>query len=89
MEPRGELSSTGYALAEPGAEYLVLEPGDTMDPFTVTLEAGTYAVEWFGVDARQTTLADPVEAASEAAHAFKAPSDGPAVLYLITVGRNR
>jgi hypothetical protein len=82
MEPRGDLSSTGYALAEPGAEYLVLEPGETSDPFTVTLAAGTYAVEWFSVDARETTTAEPVDAASESTVAFKAPFDGPAVLYL-------
>ena len=28
MEPRGDLSSTGYALANPGQEYLVLQPSD-------------------------------------------------------------
>jgi hypothetical protein len=83
MEPRGELTSTGYALADPGTEYLVLEPGETSDPFTVTLAAGTYAVEWFGVDARQTTAGDPVTTGSETALAFRAPFEGPAVLYLV------
>src|SRR6266540_2780330 len=51
MQPRGDLSSTGYALANPGEEYLVLEASGT--PFTVTLEAGTYAVEWFSVEGRE------------------------------------
>lgn len=26
MQPRRDLASTGYALANPGSEYLVLEP---------------------------------------------------------------
>lgn len=30
MEPRGELSSTGYALANPGTEYLVLQPSESI-----------------------------------------------------------
>ena len=30
MQPRGELSSTGYALASPGREYLILQPGETL-----------------------------------------------------------
>src|SRR5712691_6888287 len=47
MEPRGDLSSTGYALANSGEEYLVLQPSETVDPFTVTLDAGTYTVEWY------------------------------------------
>ena len=35
MEPRGDLSSTGYALANPGEEYLVL--GGTPDPLSLPL----------------------------------------------------
>jgi hypothetical protein len=43
MAPRGDLASTRYLLADPGVEYLALqpEPGET---FTVTLEPGTYEV---------------------------------------------
>ena len=40
MEPRGELTSTGYALANPGEEYLVLQPNDTPEALTVRLEPG-------------------------------------------------
>ena len=40
MEPRGELTSTGYALANPGEEYLILQPNDSLEPLTVRLEAG-------------------------------------------------
>ena len=53
MEPRGELSSTGYALANPGEEYLVLQPSDTADPFNVTLEANAYSVQWHSVSTRE------------------------------------
>ena len=53
MEPRNDLSSTGYVLANPGVEYLVLQP-EPVAAFMVTLEPGTYAVEWFDVDERGT-----------------------------------
>jgi len=42
MERRGDLKSTGYALANPGQDYLVPQPGDPAERFTVTLETGTY-----------------------------------------------
>ncbi|HEX6290952.1 MAG TPA: hypothetical protein VFZ66_17335 [Herpetosiphonaceae bacterium] len=55
MEPRGDLSSTGYMLASPGREYLVLQPSETADPFSAELAAGAYTVEWFSVtSARQS-----------------------------------
>jgi hypothetical protein len=84
MEPRDDLSSTGYALADPGAEYLILQPGDSTDPFTVTLPTGTYAVEWFGVNGRETADGGTVAVANPGAVAFNAPFEagGPAVLYL-------
>jgi hypothetical protein len=84
MQPRGELSSTGYALADPGEEYLVLQPNATADPFTVTLAAGTYTVEWFGVDSRQTMRVGEVMVERDESLGFTAPSAEaePAVLYL-------
>ena len=52
MEPRTDMSSTGYALATPGREYVVLQPeGDR--PFTVTLGPGTYEMEWFDLEQRE------------------------------------
>jgi len=56
--------STGYALANPGEEYLVLDPGETADPFTVTLAAGGYAVQWFRVDRRETAAAGKLTVSS-------------------------
>jgi hypothetical protein len=89
MEPRGELSSTGYALANPGQEYLVLQPSETAAPFSVDLEAGAYTVEWYSVDSRETKGAGNVTVASDGSASFTAPlaEAGPAVLYLKHVGR--
>jgi len=60
MELRGDLSSTGYMLAHPGREYLILDPGERNDPFTVTLEAATYTVQWFSVNSREMVGAEKV-----------------------------
>src|SRR5262249_15350842 len=54
MEPHSDLSSTGYALAHPGEEYLVLQPSETGEPFTLTLTVGSYAAEWYSVKGRTT-----------------------------------
>ena len=51
--PSNSVSSTGYALAHPGVEYLVYQPDS--GPFTVTLGSGNYAVERFNPTARQTS----------------------------------
>jgi hypothetical protein len=52
-EPREDLCSTGYLLANRGKEYLALQP-EPGAAFTLTLEPGRYAVEWFGIDGRET-----------------------------------
>jgi hypothetical protein len=84
MEPRGELTSTGFALANPGREYLILQPGEAADPFTVTLTSGNYSVEWFHVNDRQTQSVGQVTAKKDEPSIFIAPfaEAGPAVLYL-------
>jgi Family of unknown function (DUF6298) len=83
MVPREDLSSTGYALANPGSEYLVLQPSGDAQPFTVSMEPGSYALEWFSVDDRDAAGVDKVQAAGAAASTFEAPPSvkGPAVLY--------
>ena len=85
MQPRGDLSSTGYALADPGREYLVLDPGETAEPVTVTVDAGSYALEWYAVDARATTGAGTVTADRTDTISAGSPVDGPAVLYLRSI----
>jgi hypothetical protein len=66
MTPRRDLSSTGYFLAHPGVEYLVLQP-TSMEGFTVTLEPGTYSVEWFAVDLHrlERSFPSPAEVAAQ------------------------
>jgi hypothetical protein len=75
---------TGYVLANPGEEYLVLQPSAAADPFTVTLEAGTYAVQWYSVNSRETKDAGKVTVESSTTISFSAPFEAadPAVLYL-------
>jgi len=89
MEPRGELSSTGYVLANPGEEYLILQPRETAEALSVRLEPSTYSVEWFSVNGRQTKSVDEVRIESRGGTSFTAPfaEAGPAVLYLRRVGR--
>ena len=89
MEPYGDLTSTGFALANPGEEYLVLQPNDSPEPLTVRLAPGTYQVEWFSVNGRDTQTAGQVSIHSGANSSFTAPfaEAGPAVLYLKRVER--
>ena len=77
--PRPELSSTGYALAAPGSEYLVYQPAT--GEFAVDLAPGSYSLEWLNPDdgevsSRQTLTAEG------GPQSFAAPFDGDAVLYL-------
>jgi hypothetical protein len=84
MVPRSDLSSTGYALANPGEEYLVLQPNEEADPFTAMVEAGTYAVEWFDITSRQTETDGEVSVGRSETTLFT-PTEratGPMVLYL-------
>jgi hypothetical protein len=83
MEPRGDLSSTGFVLANEGSEYVILQPTDSTDPFDVTAETGTYQVEWFSVQGRETRSGDPVSIDGAGPTRFTSPFAGePAVLIL-------
>jgi hypothetical protein len=84
MEPRGDLSSTGYALANPGEEYLVLQPSESADPFTVELEANSYSVWWHSVRSREAKDAGKVTVENPGGTTFEAPfaEAGPTVLHL-------
>ena len=79
MLPNGDLSSTQYALANPGSEYLIVQPAS--GPFTVEMRAGTYSYEWFDPNAASTadTGLLTVQAGN---NAFTPPFSGSAVLYL-------
>jgi hypothetical protein len=84
MEPNNNLSSTGYALVNHGEEYLVLQPNDKSDAFTLTLDKGSYTAEWFNVNSRETTAPARVTTESDGSISFIAPfeEDSPTVLYL-------
>ena len=79
MVPRDNLSSTQYALANPGSEYLIVQPAS--GPFTVEMRAGTYSYEWFDPTSASTaeTGIVTVQAGN---NAFTPPFSGSAVLYL-------
>jgi hypothetical protein len=85
MEPRGDLSSTGYALANPGEEYLVLQPSETAEPFTATLEVNAYSVRWHSVSNRETKDVGKVIVENHGGTTFfETPfaETGPVVLHL-------
>ena len=83
MRPSRDVASTGYALVDPGSEYLVLEPHGDGRAFTVDLRAGSYAVEWFDVATRETAAGDPRTVDAAITAEFSSPfGSGPAVLYL-------
>lgn len=89
MQPHGDLTSTTFALANPGMEYLVLQPDETGSALTLTLEAGTYSVEWFSVNSRETHAAEKVTV-ERSGNTHFTPSfavPNPAVLYLKHAGR--
>jgi hypothetical protein len=84
MQPRGDLSSTGFALADPGNEYLILQPSETADPFAVDLLPGQYTAEWHGLSSRESIGGATVTGSDQTKIDLSAPSGvaGPAVLHL-------
>jgi hypothetical protein len=81
LSPRGDLSSTSFVLAAPGREYLVLQPRDGSAPFSLTLDAGRYDVEWYNVKTRATLPGQPLDVADGAVE-LTAPFVDPAVAYV-------
>ena len=86
MQPNVDVASTGFALANQGAEYLVLQPDADAGEFTVELPRGRYRTEWFDVTDRGTLVSEPTIVESAGSVAFAPPFPGhPAVLYLSSV----
>jgi hypothetical protein len=79
MLPGGHLSSTQYALANPGAEYLIVQPEN--GAFTVEMEAGAYNYEWFDPNTASTVDRGVVSLIA-GTNTFTPPFSGSAVLYL-------
>ena len=84
MQPHTDLSSTGFMLANPGSEYLILQPSETADPFTITLAPGQYALEWHGVASRDTAPGAALTVPDDSKINIRAPSEiaGPVVAHL-------
>ena len=80
FEPSGNLCSTTYCLADPGAAYLVYQPLSNT-AFTLDVEAGTYEFEWFDPNTYQIAATGYLTS-SGATESFLAPFPGDAVLFL-------
>jgi hypothetical protein len=80
MAPRPELASSGFCLANPGAEYLVYHV-NAAKPLSVELIAGTYDYEYF--DPKEGEKGAPGQITSSGgAHRFTPPFAHDFVLYL-------
>ncbi len=79
--PHGELSSTGYCLAQPGVEYLVYNPGPARE-FTLTLAAGRYGFEWYDPTTGKVSETGRITISDDGPRPFNAPFAGDSVLYL-------
>jgi hypothetical protein len=83
MQPRPDLRSTSYCLADLGTEYLVYAPG--AGGVTVSLPAGEYTFEWYAHDgdgpASPTPIAEGPITSAGGDHRFTRPA-GASVLYL-------
>jgi Family of unknown function (DUF6298) len=80
--PHSELSSTGYCIANPGKQYLILRPGP--GTLTVNLSAGAgkqFSIEWLDVATDSVSHGADI-AGGSGAHSFTAPFSGSAVLFL-------
>jgi len=85
MNPRGDLTSTGYALANPGIEYLIYLPSGAHwenERATVDISASekVFRVEW--CNPRTGELTDSGSVTGGRSQSFTAPFLGDAILYL-------
>jgi hypothetical protein len=81
MVPAAAISSTGYALASPGREYLILQPDPESHGFEVKLAAGSYTTEWYSIETRKLVAGEELLVRDTDIVAFQAPFV-PAVLHL-------
>ena len=82
--PRDDVASTGYSLVNAGKEYLILQPAESAQPFTVELPAGVYTTEWYSIKSREKRDAGTTTSERGSRVSFEPPftSGGPTVLYL-------
>lgn len=79
MAPRGDLASTGYALVNPGAEYLVYQPNGGSFNVNLSGASGLFTVEWLNPSSGATTSAGMLTGGTVS---ISPPFSGAAVLYL-------
>ena len=84
LEPRPDLCSTGFALADPGQEYVTLQP-DATEPLSITLDPGRYAVRWYGLVAADLVASEELSVDESGPCSLEAP-DAPAVVHLVRLG---
>jgi Family of unknown function (DUF6298) len=82
LQPRPDLASTGYCLANPGLEYLIYQPKPG-EAFSVEMKAGKYRYEWIDPATNVAAGNGSVESPGQAQQ-FTAPFGGESVLYLKT-----
>ena len=84
MQPRTDLSSTGFALVDPGTEYLILQPSEKAEPFSIALTAGRYTVDWHSLPSRKTARGTALTIRDAAKISINAPAEiaPPAVVHL-------
>jgi hypothetical protein len=84
MQPSTDVSETSFALAEPGEEYLILQPSETGGPFTVSLPPGQYTVEWHSLRSRERVRGTTLTIADADPVSVSPPSEvaAPAVVHL-------
>lgn len=82
MTPHGELTQTGYCLANPGVEYLVYLPSEYPSRIWVDLSdaKGKLNIKWF--DPRTGLEIHGGSVTGGARHAFRAPFSGDTVLHI-------
>jgi hypothetical protein len=85
MTPQGNLSSTGFCLAQNvavGGEYVVYAPNGGSLTVNLSVTTRTLNVEWLNPATGVLTSGGMVTGGSSS-HSFTAPFSGDAVLYLV------
>lgn len=82
MQPRADLSTTQYCLANPGQEYIVYYPYFT-EKATINLSdvKGELTIEWF-IPSMNKTIKAPLTIKGGYFNVIEAPTSMDAVLYL-------
>jgi len=81
MQPKADLASTKFCLANPGKEYLIYDPSETDPFFTVQLKKGDYYFEWFDPKKGKIISTGWIQVKEEQ-RKFTSSFPGPSVLYL-------